>query len=156
MVLSSPSNSVSQLLALGPEISEALDPTQLAGLQLPPTPRLAALSLLTSRQSLWEAHVLVVGFAMDNVGSDDPPQVMAQLSSRRGVGEWFENDVFINYTEDQRVDTTPNRLLIASRIIDDAVQRDALHDAQFGTVKINYCRQRCGEDWTCMVQCMNS
>lgn len=156
MVVSSPSNRVTELLALGPEIAEALDPPRLTALQLPLTPGLAALSMLTSRQAFWEAHVLVVGFAMGRVDGADPAGVVAALSGRDGVSEWFEDSEFLSYAGEQSIATTHDGLIVASHIIDGTVQHDALRQAQFGTVKINYCRQRCGDNWTCMVQCLNS
>src|SRR5258708_5094322 len=149
-------SSATRLIEWGSAAAEVLDPSQLVSLETGITPTLAVLSLLSSRRAFWETHALVVGYAMDMVREADPDRVMAELSSRANIRQWFEDEDFRSYVDDQHVETGPAGLIVSAAVIDSALTGDALHSAQFGTVKIDYCRRLCGEDLQCMLRCLAS
>jgi len=69
---------------------------------------------------------LVVGFAMDMVGEADPDRVMAVLSNKEYIRQWFDDQVFRGYVDEQYVQTEPDGLVMSALVIDNALARDAL------------------------------
>lgn len=151
----SASSGAARVISLGPRVATALDPENWAVTDLPVTPRLGALSLLSSRGSFWEAHALTVAFAIDSVG-EYPLAVVGRLASQERLSRWFSNDEFLRYYRNQDLETSHSALIRAAELIESGLDRAALQDAQFGTVKIDYCVQHCGDDIRCLQQCLNS
>lgn len=143
------------MIALGFQVATALDPEYMTETDLLITPRLAALSLLSSRRSFWEVHALTVGFAMDSVG-ESPAQVVERLASHEGLSRWFFDDEFLRYLARQDVETSRSGLVRAAAVIEAGLDRVALQEAQFGTVKIDYCVRQCGNNIQCLQECLNS
>jgi hypothetical protein len=147
-------SSAAWLIAWGSDTAEALDPSQLVNLEIELPPTLAALSLLSSRTSFWEVHALVVGFAIDIVGEADPDRVMAELSNKESISQWFEDQEFLRYIDNQDVETGNAGLVMSAMVIDSALTADALRSAQFSSTKIRFCQMRCGSDRQCMLRCL--
>jgi hypothetical protein len=147
-------SSAARLIEWGAANGEVLDPAQLANLEVGITPTLAALSVLSSRRAFWETHALVVGFAMDMVGEADPDEVMAALSNKEYIHQWFDDQSFRVYVDGQYVETEHAGLVTAALVIDNALARDALRSAQISTVTVQYCQSRCGGDQRCMLRCL--
>jgi hypothetical protein len=151
----SASGSTERVIALRSPVAAALDPENLAKTDLSITPRLAALSVLSSRRSFWEVHALTVGFAMDSIGPD-AHQVVQMLTSGESLSRWFSNDEFLRHLERENVETTRSGLVRAAELIEIGVDGIALHEAQFGTVMTEYCVRQCGDDIICLQRCLNS
>jgi hypothetical protein len=147
-------SSATELIEWGSANGQVLDPAQLANLEVEITPTLAALSFLSSRRAFWETHALVVGFAMDMVGEADPDRVMAVLSNKEYIGQWFDDQVFRGYVDEQYVQTEPAGLVMSALVIDNALARDALRSAQFGTARVHYCQGLCRGEPQCMLRCL--
>lgn len=147
--------SAARLIALRSEVATALTPENLVATDLSVTPRWAALSLLSSQPSFWEAHVVTVAFAMDNVG-ENPSDVVEMLASRERVSNWFYDDQFLGYLSRQYIATSRSGLVRAAEVIESGLNKIALRQAQFGTVLIEYCVQQCQSDIQCLQRCLNS
>jgi hypothetical protein len=143
------------MIALRSQIAAALAPEQLAITGLDVTPRAAALCLLSSQSSLWEAHALTVGFAVDSA-DDDPSQAVEMLTDRESLSSWFDDSEFLRYFERQHVNTTRLALVRAAEFIETGLDQEALKQAQLGIVRTNYCDQRCKGDLKCLAQCLLS
>lgn len=149
----SPSGSATRMIALRSQVAAALNPEQLATTDLEITPMAAALCLLSSQSSLWEAHSLTVGFAMDTAGGE-LPRVAERLASRERLSMWFNDSEFVRYCEHQQVETTQPGLIRAAEYIESGLDPEALHEAQLGIVKFDYCTKQCGDDLQCLAQCV--
>jgi hypothetical protein len=147
-------SSAAGLIAWGSDTAQALDPSQLANLEIEIPPALAALSFLTSRTSFWEVHALVVGFAMDMVGAADPDRVMAELSNKESISQWVQDQEFQRYVDHQDVETGNAGLIMSAMVIDNALTADALRSAQFSSTKIRFCQIRCNGRPPCVLRCL--
>lgn len=141
------------MIALRSQVAAALDPEQLATMDLEITPMAAALCLLSSQSSLWEAHALTVAFAVDAVG-EDLPRVAERLASRQRLSAWFNDSDFVRYCDRQQVKTTYPGLIRAAEYIESGLDPEALHEAQLGIVKVDYCTKQCGDNLKCLAQCV--
>jgi hypothetical protein len=142
-----------RMIALRSQVAAALDPEQLATIDLEITPKAAALCLLSSRPSLWEAHALPVAFAMDTVGAD-LPRIAERLASRERLSTWFNDSDFVRYCERQQVKTSQPGLIRAAEYIESGLDPEALREAQLGIIQFDYCTKQCGEDPHCLAQCI--
>ncbi len=146
-----------ELAGLGSSVFQAVEPTTLAELDVPLSSAVACLAFLSSARSFWDAHSLVIGYAMDTVSGDAAETELDQfLSQRDGLVSWIADGAVLAYSEQVRLETPLAVLNRAAAIIDAGLDRAGYRDAQVTSVRILYCHRRCGEDVACFRECLHS
>lgn len=142
--------SVGQLINQGPRLSEILSPKSLSGRDSI-SPGIAALSFLSARQEIWNAHCLMLGFARK--GITDRSMLKRRLEAHSPSG-WLDDVGFRDFVQEALHVPLEDQLATALLLIEKALDRDSLVQAQLDSVKINYCLNRCADNIECLKECL--
>lgn len=119
--------------------------------------RLAALSILSSRDDLWAAHCLVIGFAVATSTNPDDENTIRDRLRDHTPDKWIHDHDFTEFISHHPAATAERDVETSCAIIGHAMNLHAVAEAQLASIRLTYCLEYCRhkpDACDCFVECI--